>query len=80
MTSDGLGLHTLPAGQRARILEVEGDDAVAIRLMEMGLTDGEEIQCLGFAPLGDPIEYLVRGYRVSLRKSEARRVRIDCDE
>ena len=77
MTLDGLRLNALQAGQRARILEIEGDDAVAIRLMEMGLTDGEEIQCLGFAPLGDPIEYLVRGYRVSLRKAEARRVRID---
>ena len=77
MTLDGLRLDSLQAGQRARILEIEGDDGVAIRLMEMGLTDGEEIQCLGFAPLGDPIEYLVRGYRVSLRKAEARRVRID---
>jgi ferrous iron transport protein A len=77
MTLDGLRLDSLPAGQRARILEIDGDDAVAIRLMEMGLTDGEEIQCLGFAPLGDPIEYLVRGYRVSLRKAEARRVRIE---
>jgi ferrous iron transport protein A len=77
MTLDGLRLDSLQAGQRARILEIDGDDAVAIRLMEMGLTDGEEIQCLGFAPLGDPIEYLVRGYRVSLRKAEARRVRIE---
>ena len=77
MTLDGPRLNALQAGQRARILEIDGDDAVAIRLMEMGLTDGEEIQCLGFAPLGDPIEYLVRGYRVSLRKAEARRVRIE---
>lgn len=78
MTLDGLRLNALQAGQRARILEIEGDDAVAIRLMEMGLTDGEEIHCLGFAPLGDPIEYQIRGYRVSLRKAEARRVRIEC--
>ena len=45
--------------------------------MEMGLTDGEEIELLGFAPLGDPIEFLVRGYRISLRASEARRVSIE---
>jgi ferrous iron transport protein A len=77
MTLDGPRLNALRPGQRARILEIEGDDAVAIRLMEMGLTDGEEIQCLGFAPLGDPIEYEIRGYRVSLRRAEARRVRID---
>jgi Fe2+ transport system protein A len=63
-------------GATARILEVDGDDGVAVRLMEMGLTEGEEIQLLRFAPLGDPIEYSIRGYRISLRSSEARRVRV----
>jgi ferrous iron transport protein A len=64
-------------GQRALILDVTGDDAVAVRLMEMGLTEGAEIELIGFAPLGDPIEYRVRGYRLSLRKAEAQRVTID---
>ncbi|WP_437192735.1 FeoA family protein [Planctomicrobium sp. SH527] len=63
-------------GQRATILEISGDDAIATRLMEMGLTDGEEITVIGFAPLGDPVEYAIRGYRLSLRKSEAKRVSI----
>ena len=70
-------LDQLRIGQTARIIEVDGNDAIAIRLMEMGLTDGEEISLLGFAPLGDPIEYLIRGYRLSLRKSEAKRVMIE---
>ncbi|MBC8872155.1 MAG: ferrous iron transport protein A [Planctomycetes bacterium] len=70
-------LDTLSESQRARILDVTGDDGVAIRLMEMGLTEGEEIQLVGFAPLGDPIEFLVRGYHVSLRSSEAKRVEIE---
>jgi ferrous iron transport protein A len=70
-------LDTLKAGQRARIIDIDDDDAISVRLMEMGLTDGEEIELLGFAPLGDPIEFLVRGYRISLRASEARRVRIE---
>ena len=55
----------------------QGDDAVAVRLMEMGLTEGAEIQLVGFAPLGDPIEFLIRGYRLSLRKAEAARVAIE---
>jgi ferrous iron transport protein A len=70
-------LDDLREGQRAAIVEVTGDDAVAVRLMEMGLTDGEDIECLGAAPLGDPVEFQVRGYRVSLRRAEARRVRIE---
>ena len=64
-------------GQKGRILDIEGDDAIAVRLMEMGLVDGVEIQFLGLAPLGDPAEYLIRGYRLSLRKSEASRVVIE---
>ena len=70
-------LETLSESQRARILDVTGDDGIAIRLMEMGLTEGEEIQLIGFAPLGDPIEFLLRGYHVSLRSIEAKRVQID---
>ncbi len=64
-------------GQRGRIVDVTGDDAISVRLMEMGLIDGEEIELLGFAPLGDPAEYLIRGYRLSLRKAEAARVQIE---
>ena len=64
-------------GQSGRILHVEGMDDVAIRLLEMGLTPGVEFDLLGSAPLGDPIEIEIRGYRLSLRKSEAARVTIE---
>jgi len=70
-------LDTLKLGMRARIVDVEGDDGIAIRLMEMGVTEGEEIELVGFAPLGDPIEFELRGFRLSLRKNEAQRVLID---
>lgn len=69
-------LDQLKEGERATILSVVGDDSVTVRLMEMGLTDGEEIEVIGFAPLGDPIEFQVRGYRISLRAKEARRLNI----
>jgi ferrous iron transport protein A len=69
-------LDQLPEGQAATILDVAGNDVVAARLLEMGLTDGELIRSLGAAPLGDPLEFEVRGYRISLRKTEARRVSI----
>jgi len=69
-------LDELQIGQIASIIEVSGQDGIAIRLMEMGLTDGEEIQLIGFAPLGDPIEFLIRSYRLSLRKAEAKRVTV----
>lgn len=69
-------LDTLKPGERARVADVTGDDAVSVRLLEMGLIEGEEIENLGAAPLGDPVEFFVRGYRLSLRLSEARRVQV----
>lgn len=70
-------LAVLRRGQTARIAAVKGDDAVALRLLEMGLTEGEEVTLLGYAPLGDPIEFSARGYRISLRASEAERVLVE---
>jgi Fe2+ transport system protein FeoA len=54
-----------------------GTDAIAARLMEMGLLPGEEVQHIGTAPMGDPIEFSVYGYRISLRREEALRVQIE---
>jgi ferrous iron transport protein A len=42
----------------------------------MGLFEGEELELLGFAPLGDPLEILVRDTRLSLRRSEAARITV----
>lgn len=69
-------LDSLPIGGKARIADIDGADAIAIRLMEMGLVEGEEIEHLNTAPLGDPLEFLIRGYRLSLRVAEAKRVAI----
>lgn len=70
-------LDQISRGSSARILDVTGDDTLAIRLMEMGLIEGEEIELIGAAPLGDPLEFSVRGYRLSLRANEARRVIVE---
>jgi Fe2+ transport system protein FeoA len=69
-------LDQLQQGQRARIHSLIGDDAVLQRLMEMGLLEDEEIEVLAFAPLGDPLEIRLRDYRLSLRRTEAARVRV----
>jgi ferrous iron transport protein A len=70
-------LAELRIGQQARVAGVEGSDDVTQRLLEMGLTPGTEVRLLGAAPLGDPLELELRGYRLSVRKSEAARVRTD---
>ncbi len=69
-------LDQLTEGQRARIDGFSGDDLVLQRLMEMGLLEDEEVEVLGFAPLGDPMEIRLRDYRLSLRRTEAARIRV----
>jgi len=69
-------LDQVPIGQRCRVEAVEGDDAVVQRLLEMGLIEGEEIEVINVAPLGDPIEIRLRDYCLSLRRREAARVQV----
>jgi ferrous iron transport protein A len=66
----------LRIGERARVARVDGMDEIAVRLLEMGLTPGVELELLGKAPLGDPLEFELRGYRLSVRIAEARRVAV----
>jgi ferrous iron transport protein A len=61
-------------GSTARVADVVGDDAVAIRLLEMGVTPGVTVRLVGQAPFGDPLELELRGYRLSIRRAEAARV------
>ncbi len=70
-------LADLKPGERARVLEIIGDDEAADRLMEMGLVEDTTIQVIKFAPLGDPIEIAVRGYHLTLRKTEAANVGVE---
>jgi ferrous iron transport protein A len=70
-------LNTLNPGQTATVTAVTGDPAVVQRLAEFGLFEGETIELLGRAPLGDPIEVRVGQSRVSLRLAEARGVEIN---
>jgi len=70
-------LAQLSIGATSRVVRVAGADEISARLSEMGLTPGVEVQLLGAAPLGDPIELNLRGYRLSLRRSEAARVEVD---
>ena len=67
-------LNTLPHGVEARVVSVEGEGAVARRLMEMGVVPGAPVCVIKAAPLGDPIEVRVRGYHLALRRAEAQTI------
>jgi len=64
-------------GMRARVISAPNSTPGARRLQEMGLTKGAEFTVLKVAPLGDPIEILLRGYRLCLRRKETRGVEVE---
>lgn len=63
-------------GQHCRIERIDGPPELVQRLMEFGLLEGEEIEVVGFAPLGDPLEIHIGGTRLSLRKRDAASITI----
>ncbi len=69
-------LSSLQIGQTAKVVTIAGEDEISVRLMEMGLTPGVTVTILGAAPLGDPLELEVRGYRLSVRRVEAARIEV----
>jgi Fe2+ transport system protein FeoA len=69
-------LHLLRPGQRATITRVNGVSALRRRFIEMGIIKGETILIERHAPLGDPIEYFVKGYHLALRKEEAAQIEV----
>jgi len=69
-------LDQLLPGQHACVQAIQGDDYLVQRLLEMGLLEGEEIEVVGFAPFGDPMEIRLQDYRLSLRRTEAARVSV----
>lgn len=66
-------ISELKIGQKARIIAIQKTDGVyRSRLISMGLIPGTELVLSRVAPLGDPIQILVRGFLLSLRKEEAK--------
>ena len=70
-------LADLKPSEKAKILRVGGAAAANKRLMEMGLTRGATLTIVRVAPLGDPVEVQIRGYNLSLRKTQARAVEVE---
>jgi Fe2+ transport system protein FeoA len=72
-------LNKLRPGDGGRVVGVVGSGLLRRRILEMGLVPGTEIRLKGMAPLGDPIEVLVKGYSLTLRRREAEAVTVEVD-
>jgi ferrous iron transport protein A len=67
-------LASIDIGSTTQVVDISGEDSTSLRLLEMGLTPGVEVTVVSAAPLGDPVELELRGYRLSIRRNEAARV------
>ena len=70
-------LNEFTVGESGKIKAVTGEGKIRRRLFDMGVTPGAELTMRKKAPLGDPIEVTVRGYELTLRKSEAACVEVE---
>lgn len=69
-------LADLKRGDRARIYAIDAGERSVQRLMIMGLVEGAELECLGGSLGGDPVEFLLHGSALSLRRADARHFRV----
>ena len=69
-------LREAKIGETVTVAKLHGAGAVKRRIMDMGITKGVDVFVRKVAPLGDPIEVMVRGYELSLRKADAEMVEI----
>jgi ferrous iron transport protein A len=71
-------IKELSIGDRAKVIGFnESGKAYRRKLLSMGLTPGTELSLVRVAPMGDPVEILIRGYLLSLRKGEADALTVD---
>ena len=69
-------LRDVEIGETVKVVKLHGEGAVKRRIMDMGLTKGTEVYVRKVAPLGDPVEIMVRGYELSIRKADAEMVEV----
>ncbi len=70
-------LSDFTVGESGKIISVTGEGRIRRRLFDMGVTPGAELTMRKKAPLGDPIEITLRGYELTLRKTEAACVEVE---
>ena len=70
-------LKEVKIGASVTIKRLHGEGALKRRIMDMGLTKGTEVYVRKVAPLGDPMELTVRGYELSVRKSDAENIEVE---
>jgi len=70
-------LNEMNRGERGRVVDISSCGSLRQRIMDMGIVRGAEIEMVRCAPLGDPVEFLLKGYHLTLRRGEAANVLLE---
>jgi Fe2+ transport system protein FeoA len=70
-------LSRVKTGSKCIIKKIGGEGAFKRRILDMGMVPGSEIEVVRVAPLGDPVDFKLRGYHLSLRKEEADKILVE---
>lgn len=70
-------LSELKPKEKGTIVKVGGGGAVRRRIMDMGIVAGTQVEVIKVAPLGDPVDLLIKGYHLSLRKEESKDILVE---
>lgn len=70
-------LKQVKIGETVKVIKLHGEGAVKRRIMDMGITHNTDVYVRKVAPLGDPMEITVRGYELSIRKTDAEMIEVE---
>lgn len=71
-----ISLKDLKQGQKARVKSILSTGSIRRRLLDIGLIEGTEVECLQKSPAGDPVAYLIRGAVIALRSEDSSNILI----
>ena len=67
-------LNTIPEGGKVRVSRLLSSGSMRRRLLDIGLIEGTDVECLQRSPAGDPVAYLIRGAVIALRAEDASQI------
>jgi ferrous iron transport protein A len=67
-------LSDIAVGEKARVTALNTDSSITRRLLDIGLIENTEVECIGRSPLGDPSAFLIRGAVIALRYDDSRKI------
>ena len=73
-------LDEMKVGETGHVKKVRGEGRLRRRIFDMGVTPGVKVYLKRVAPLGDPLEITIRGYELSLRKTEAEFIDVEVED